>query len=97
MAAINKHGRKMTGLKAASGDTKGLCGYYSGAYVELFYDMSTGKVWTIFQYSLGQNTNTVYHDSDVIKICNISDPMTMQEIADEIDNYMHERSNRYYW
>ena len=84
MAAINKHGYKMTGLKAAAGSTKDLTGFYSPEYVELFYDRSTGEVWTKYQYSLGQNSWTEYHSSDVLKIANISEPMTMQAIADMI-------------
>lgn len=81
---INTHGLKMTGLKYASGDTKGLGGYYSGEYVELFYDRPTGEVFTRYQYSIGQNTWTKCHDKDVVKICNLSSKTTMQEIADKI-------------
>lgn len=83
---LNTYSMKMTGLKAASGDTKGLSGYYSGEYVELFYDRSTGEVWTVYQCSLGQNWWTEYHDSEVIKIGNISSPKTMQELANLIHN-----------
>lgn len=85
MAAINKYGHKMTGLKAASSATKELRGYYSGEYVELFYDLSTGAVWTKYQCSLGQNNWTEYDDSNIVCIGNISEPVTMQEIADMID------------
>lgn len=84
MAKVNKYGYKMTGLRAASGDTKDLRGYYSGEYVELFYDRSTGEVWTKYHYSLGQNSWTESHDSNVLKICTISEPTTMQQIADRI-------------
>lgn len=80
----NTHGIKMTGLKKASGDTKTLRGYNSGEYVELFFDRATGEVWTKYQYSLGQNTWTVYDDDNVVKIGNFSAPATMQEIADAI-------------
>ena len=81
---IDTHELKMTGLKAAAGSTKDLTGYYSGLYEELFYDRSTGEVWTVRQWSLGHNTWTVYHDPDVIKIGDLSEPTTMQEIADMI-------------
>lgn len=81
---LNLHGMAMKGLRKASGETKNLGGYYSGQYVELFYDRSTGEVWTVFQYSLGQNTWTEYHDKNAVKIGNISTPKTMQEIADMI-------------
>ena len=85
---VNTYGYKMVGLKAASGESKGLRGYYSGEYVELFYSPADGTVWTKYQYSLGQNSWTVYDDPDVIKICNISQPATMQQLADLIANSM---------
>lgn len=81
MRTINTYGLKIKGLKKASGNTLNY-GYYSGFYNEVFYDRATGEVWTVFQYSLGQNTWTKYHDPNVIKICNASNHMTMQEIAD---------------
>lgn len=83
MESINTHDLKIKGLKKASGETENY-GYYSGKYVEIFYDIGTGEVWTKFQYSLGQNSWTEYHDSNIIKVCNASTHMTMQEIADKI-------------
>lgn len=80
---IDKHGLNLKGLKKASGATCNY-GYYSGSYVELFYDRSTGEVWTVYQYSLGQNSWTEYHDPNVIKIGNIWEHFTMQDIADAI-------------
>ena len=81
---VDLHGRKIIGLKAASGKTDDY-GYYSGYYNEVFYNRDTGKVWTIFQYSFGFNTWSEYHDPAIIKICNTAMHMTMQEIADAID------------
>lgn len=81
---INTYDLTITGLKEASGMTKGLNGYYDPTYVELFYDRSTGEAWGKRQYSLGQSTWTKYDDPDVIKIGNISEPKTMQELADLI-------------
>lgn len=83
MAKINTRGLKMVGLKAASGETYNY-GCYSGKYVEIFYNRRTGKIWTIFQYSLGHNSWTEYRSPDVIKVCNASTHWTMQEIADAI-------------
>ena len=83
MAKVNTHGLKMVGLKKASGNTEDY-GYYSPSYEEVFYDMKTGEVWTVFQHSLGQNWWTQYDDKNIIKICNTSHHMTMQEIADRI-------------
>lgn len=90
--AINKYGIKMNGLKNASGYTENYVPY-SGNYVELFYDKSNGDVWGVFQHSLGQNSWTVYHDPDVVKVCTTSRHMTMQEIADSIRNRLQEAVN----
>ena len=85
----NTHGRKISGLKKASGATQDY-GHFSGHYVEIFYDRSTGEVWTREQYSLGQNTWTEYADRAIVKICNTSCHMTMQQIADAINDRMAE-------
>lgn len=77
---------KYTGIKAAAGATKNLNGYYSGEYVELFVDKSSGKVWIVYQYSIGQNTWTHYDDNNIIKCGNISSPATMSEIKEMIEN-----------
>jgi len=87
---LNTHEIKMTGIKAAAAATKGLQGYYSGVYEELFYDRRTGEVWTKSQSSLGHNAWTEYHDKQIIKICNLDKPTTMQEIADLIKRRIDE-------
>lgn len=86
---INTYGLKMQGLKKASGETQNY-GFYSGQYNEIFYDRSTGKVWSVYQYSLGQNSWTEYEDKAIIKICNASKHMTMQQIADSIRDRLAE-------
>ena len=83
MASINTHGLTITDLKKASAETKNY-GCYSDKYNEVFYDIGNGEVWTKFQVSLGHNNWTEYHDPNVIKICNTSRHMSMQEIADAI-------------
>lgn len=83
MSKINTHGLKMTGLKAASGSTQNY-GAFSPSYDEIFYNRSTGEVWTVYQHSLGHNSWTVYHDASILKICDASNHMTMQQIADAI-------------
>lgn len=80
----------MKGLKKTAGETKDLKGYYSGEYLEIFYDKEKKEVWGIYQYSLGQNTWTVYDDENVIKICNASEPMTMKEIEEQIKEKVKE-------
>ncbi len=83
MAKLALHELNIKGLKKASGETQDY-GYYDGRYVEIFYDLSTGEVWTKFQCSLGQNSWTEYHDANIIKVCNATRHMTMQELADAI-------------
>lgn len=90
--AINKHGLKIKGLKKVSGETLDYsCN--SGKYDEIFYDKSTGEVWTVFQCSLGQNSWTEYHDPDVVKICNSTTHLTMQTIADLIYKKLNRLDN----
>lgn len=81
---IDKHTLPMNGLKAASGYTKGLGGYYSGEYVQISYDTNTGDIFTDYHYNFGQNWWTVYHGPDVISCGNVSEDTSMQEIADMI-------------
>ena len=83
MKTINKHGLKMHGLKAASGETRNY-GYYSGHYVQISYDTNTGDVLTDYHYSLGQNSWTRYHDPAIITVATTADHMTMRAIADAI-------------
>lgn len=83
---INTYGMKMTGLKKVATETKSLQGYFSGSYLQLNYDKSTGEVFTNYHYSLGQNSWSEYHDPNVKFICNLSSPCTMQQIADHIYN-----------
>lgn len=80
----NTYGLTIKGLRKTAGETKGLQGYYSGEYVQISYDMSTGDIYTDYHYSLGHNSWSEYHDSDIVTICNASEPMTMQEITDAI-------------
>ena len=83
MKKLNTYGYKMTGIRKAAGETKDLPGYYSGHYIELFFNPENGEVWTVYQYSLGQNSWTVPRDGS-IKICNLCEPTSMQQIADYI-------------
>jgi hypothetical protein len=85
MKSINTYGLKIKGLRNACGNTVNWDAR-SGGYTEIFYDRSNGEVWTVDQISLGFNSWTEYHDPDVIKVCNTSRHMTMQEIADAIYN-----------
>lgn len=91
MTKVNTHGLKLKGLKKASGATENY-GYYSGMYDEVFYDTKSGEIWTVFQSSYGQNSWTEYHDPSVIKVCNASSHMTMQQLANAIRDALDERT-----
>lgn len=80
---LNTYGMKIKGLKKASGETRNY-GDYSDRYDEVFYNMESGEVWTVYQVSLGGNSWTEYHDANIIKICNAYHHMTMQQLADAI-------------
>lgn len=90
MGKVNTHGLKIKGLKAASGETGGWAPR-SGGYTEVFYDRSTGEVWTVNQISLGHNSWTRYHDPDIIKVCETERHLTMQDLADRIAEAVEER------
>lgn len=81
MKSINTHGLTIKGLKAACGKTVNWAPR-SGGYTEVFFDRSTGEIWTVDQVSLGMNSWTQYDDPDIIKICNATTHMTMQQLAD---------------
>lgn len=89
MKAVNTYGLNIIGLRKACGET-GNYSAGSGCYDEIFYDRQTGEVWTKYQCSLGQNSWTQYHDPSVIKICNTTTHMTMQQIADSIRDRLDE-------
>lgn len=82
MKRINTYGIIIKGLRKASGETQNYTD--DTRYEEIFYNRETGEVWTKFQCSIGQNNWTQYHDPAIIKICNTSRHMTMQQIADRI-------------
>ena len=83
MAKINKHGLKMIGLKKVAGETKKL-NYDNTKYLQLNYDKKDGEVWTDYFWSIGQNSWNEYNSPNIITIANLSEPHTMQEIADLI-------------
>lgn len=76
---------RIEGLKKIAGESKHLTGYYSGQYLQINYDRTTGKTWTDFHCSFGQNSWTQYHDSNIINCGNISEPMTMVQIRKIIE------------
>ena len=83
---INTHGLKLVGLRKCSG-SMGKLNLCSGLFYELFYDRSTGEVWTILQ---PPRNWTEYRDRDIIKIGNYCYHLAMQEIADAVNKTLKE-------
>lgn len=82
MAKVNKHGLRMTGLRDACGETRFLARYpRRGAYVQIDYDKTTGRVYADF--FIDQNSWAI-HRGDVVTVARALAPMTMQQIADKI-------------
>ena len=81
----------MKGLRKVCSETKLLPDYYSGKYLELFYDAQNNKVFTVYHYSLGQNSWTVFHDSSIIPCGNIDSPKTQEEIREIIAETLERR------
>ena len=77
---INKHGIKMTNLRAISGATVNNANGYS----QISYDRSTGELLEAWHIGNSLTSWTEYHDPDVIHVCNTRRHMTMQELADAV-------------
>lgn len=78
---IEKYGIKMQGLKKASGETKHL-NYWNG-YTQISYDRADGKIMA--DYHIDVNDWTRYRSNTIITVCNAREPMTMQDIADAVE------------
>lgn len=82
---------KIEGLKKISGETKSLRGCYDPGYLQLNFDIKTGKAWTDYHYDLGHSWETRYHDKNIIKIGNLVEPMKMSEIKEMIEDIISNR------
>ena len=80
---INTFGLKMTGLSEAAKSTNEYpwCGLH---YDELFYNIRTGKVWTVHQVSLNHASETEYDNPSIIKVGNCTSRLTEQQLAVKI-------------
>ena len=81
---------KLKNIKKVAGETKCLKGHYHGGYLQLSYNKETNELLTDYLYSLGHNSRVVYHDDNIVTIGNISEPMTMQEIYDMVEQWLVE-------
>lgn len=78
---INTHGIKMIDLEKASNETRHRPNW-AGSRYDIYYDKSTGEVWT--RFFTNENEWAVYHDKDVVKVCSTGRYLTPQKIADAI-------------
>lgn len=84
---------KITGMKQIVTDSKNLCkGYYSGHYLQLFYDRKKGKCWSLYHYSIGHNELSTYPEEETIDCGIIYEPITMAEIVNRIEDKLKEIS-----
>lgn len=74
---------KIKGLKKIAGESKHI-GKYDPEYLQLNYDKTTGEAWADYHYSIGGNSWTEYHDTNILNCGNIEEPATMKEIAEMI-------------
>ena len=74
----------MKGLRKVCSETKLLLGHHSGKYLELFYDAQYNEVFTVYHYSFGKNSWTVFPDDTVISCGVIDSPKTQEEIREII-------------
>lgn len=82
--------KKMTGIKAAAGDTKMLNGY--NGHVQVNLDTETGKVWT--SYETDDSWRTYYHEQTIVSIL-YRKPATMAEIKKDLENKIRLQNKRY--
>jgi len=80
---VNTFGLKMAGLAEAarSTDEYPWCGLH---YDEIFYNVRTGKVWTIHQIAINHAAQTEYDNPSIVKIANNTSRLSEQQLAVKI-------------
>lgn len=82
MKAINTHGLNINiaAIRSANKEISG--GAPRGCRYDIFYDPDDGSVWAKFFVS--ENSWSVYHDQNIVRVCSTCRPMSAQSIADAI-------------
>lgn len=80
---VNTFGLKMDGLRTAAMSTDDY-GWRGLHYNELFYNMRTGKVWTVHQVCVNHIACTEYNNPSIVKIGNLTDRLSEQQMAVKI-------------
>ena len=76
---------KIKGLKQACSNTKGIKS--PTEWAEIFYNLSENKVWVVYHNSINVEW-TEYKDSDTIRLCITTKPLTQKEIARLVKHYV---------
>ena len=92
---MNETIRKMTGCKKVCTDSKILTGRNDGAYLQLNYDRKDNKVFTNFHCCSGHNDWTEYHDTDIVFVGFIDNPLSMAEVRGLVERCLMERGLNY--
>lgn len=79
---INRHGMAMTGMVTASRLTDKLLQCDEGAYVQIDYDLHTGKIHSKLHEQLTANSWYNYESDTIITVINTYFPMEAQDIVD---------------
>lgn len=72
---------KIKGLKKIAGESKKL---KRGCYLQVNYDTKSRQVWADYIADFTHNSWVQYADPNVIRICNVVRPITMEELEDVI-------------
>ena len=91
---LNKYDLKMNGIKKASAKTKCLRGFYARGYVQISYDINTGDIFAVYHNCFGRESFINYGKSNIIHVTNADDPLSMQNIADKINNAVQLYTNK---
>lgn len=85
--SVEKYGRKLKGLRKASGDTFPISGGFGWSY-QICYDIVADEVWSSL---LGANEYLEFKSRDFISVGLVSARhITMQEIADMVNSRIAE-------
>lgn len=77
---VNKHGIKMTNLRAISGATVN----NPNGYSQISYDLATGELLEAWHAGDYMTSWTQYREPSVILVCKTRRHMTMQQLADAV-------------
>ena len=82
---------KLIGVKNIVTEARANLGTNS-LYLQVNVDKTTGKVWSDLHCSIGQNSWSVYKDSDILNCGNVSDKnITMAEIKAMVERKLNGR------